>query len=387
MDERVKFIARMLDGEAISRLCEEFAISRKTGYKILKRYRDCGVEGLTDRSRRPYRHANQLPLQIETLIVRLKRERPAWGAPKIRERLARLYPDVHRPAISTVHAVLDRHGLVKRRKGRRHRAKGTPLSMARQPNELWCADYKGEFMLADRRYCYPLTITDFASRYLIACEALHSTKEAFAFSVFESAFKEFGLPKAIRTDNGVPFASPNALFNLSKLSVWWLRLGIEIERIKPGHPQQNGRHERMHLTLKIETTRPAAQNFLQQQAKFDDFIACYNGERPHQALAMRCPAELYRPSPRSYAGLPELQYPFHDKAVTVTTCGRICFNRQKINLSQVFAGQTVGIKQVDEHLWLATFMHYDLGYFDDETCRLEPITNPFGPKLLPMSPE
>ncbi len=186
-------------------------------------------------------------MQIETLTVRLKREKPAWGAPKIRERLARLYPDVRRPAISTVHAVLDRHGLVKRRKGRRHRARGTPLSMARQPNELWCADYKGEFMLADRRYCYPLTITDFASRYLIACEALHTTREAYAFSVFEGAFKEFGLLTAIRTDNGVPFASPNALFNLSKLSVWWLRLGIDIERIKPGHPQQNGRHERMHL--------------------------------------------------------------------------------------------------------------------------------------------
>jgi putative transposase len=387
MDERVKFIARVLDGEAMSQLCEEFAISRKTGYKILRRYRDCGVEGLTDRSRRPYRHANQLPLQIETLIVRLKRERPSWGAPKIRERLARLYPDVHRPAISTVHAVLDRHGLVKRRKTRRNRATGTALSASAEPNALWCADYKGEFMLADRRYCYPLTITDFASRYLIACEALHSTREAYAFSVFESVFKDFGLPGAIRTDNGVPFASPNALFGLSRLSVWWLRLGIAIERIKPGNPQQNGRHERMHLTLKLETTKPAAENFLQQQAKFDAFVDCYNNERPHQALAMRCPAELYSPSPRPYRGLPELDYPFHDKTVTVTTCGRICFNRQKINLSTVFAGQLVGISQIDDHLWLASFMHYDLGYFDDETCRLEPIANPFGPKLLPMSPE
>jgi putative transposase len=386
MDERVKFIARLLDGERMSGLCEEFGVSRKTGYKILERYRDCGVEGLTDRSRRPYRHANQLPIQIETLIVRLKRERPAWGAPKIRERLSRLYPDVHKPAISTVHAVLDRHGLVKRRKGRRNRARGTALSASSQPNALWCADYKGEFMLADRRYCYPLTITDFASRYLIACEALSTTKEAYAFPVFESAFKEFGLPKAIRTDNGVPFASPNALYGLSRLSVWWLRLGIDIERIKPGNPQQNGRHERMHLTLKLETTRPAAENFLKQQAKFDDFIDCYNTERPHQALKMRCPVEHFTPSPRPYRGLPELDYPFHDKAVTVTTCGRICFDRKKINLSQVFAGQSVGIKQVDDHLWLASFMRYDLGYFDDETCRLEPIANPFGPKLLPLSP-
>jgi putative transposase len=386
MDERLKFIARLLDGEQMAPLCREFGISRKTGYKILTRYNAIGLEGLTDRSRRPYRHANQLPVQIEMLIVRLKQDKPNWGAPKIQERLARLYPDVHTPAISTVHAVLDRHGLVKRRTRRRNKAQGTALSRPLQPNELWCADYKGEFMLADRRYCYPLTITDFASRYLIACEALHTTKEIYAFAVFESAFKEFGLPCAIRTDNGVPFASPNSLFNLSKLSVWWLRLGIAIERIKPGHPQQNGRHERMHLTLKLEATKPAAQNFLQQQARFDDFIACYNNERPHQALNMQCPAERYQPSSRPYRGLPDLDYPLHDKAATVTTCGRICFNNQKINLSQVFAGQTVGIKQTDDRIWLVSFMDYDLGYFDDETCRLEPLANPFGPKVLPMSP-
>ena len=386
MDERLKFVARLLDGEKMAGLCREFGISRKTGYKILGRYHDSGLEALSDRSRRPYRQANQLPFQIETLIVRLKQEKPAWGAPKIRERLRRLYPDVHTPAISTVHAVLDRHGLVKRRKHRRHRAEGTILSQAFEPNELWCADYKGEFMLADRRYCYPLTVTDFASRYLFACEALSTTKEAFAFTAFERVFKEFGLPKAIRTDNGVPFASPNALFNLSKLSVWWLRLGIEIERIKPGCPQQNGRHERMHLTLKLETTKPAGQNFLQQQQRFDDFIDSYNNERPHQAIGMRFPAQLYRPSPRRYEGLPALDYPFHVWAVTVTTCGRICFKMRKINLSQVFAGQTVGIKQVEEHIWLVSFMHYDLGYFDDETCRLEPLQNPFGPKVLPMSP-
>ena len=268
MEERLRFVARLLDGESMTDVCREFGISRKTGYKIFDRYKEHGLAALTDRSRRPVRYANQLPLQVETLIVRLKGEKPHWGAPKIRERLARLYPDVQRPAISTVHAVLDRHGLVKRRKGRRHKAKGTALSAAVEPNALWCADYKGEFMLADRRYCYPLTVTDFASRYLIACEALHSTKEAYAFSVFESAFKEFGLPTAIRTDNGVPFASPNALFNLSKLSVWWLRLGIEIERIKPRHPQQNGRHERMQLTLKKEATRPPGGNSLQQQARF-----------------------------------------------------------------------------------------------------------------------
>jgi putative transposase len=172
MDERLKFIARLLDGEKMAVVCRAFGISRKTGYKILTRYNAIGLDGLTDRSRRPYRHANQLPIQIETQIVRLKQDKPSWGAPKIREKLSRLYPDVHTPAISTVHAVLDRHGLVKRRMGRRNRAKGTALSLPGQPNDLWCADYKGEFMLADRRYCYPLTITDFASRYLFACEAL-----------------------------------------------------------------------------------------------------------------------------------------------------------------------------------------------------------------------
>jgi putative transposase len=385
MDERLKFIARLLDGEKMAGLCREFGISRKTGYKILTRYNDVGLEGLTDRSRRPYRHANQLPTQIEGLIVRCKQDKPNWGAPKIRERLARLYPDVHTPAISTVHAVLDRHGLVKRRTRRRNKAEGTTLSRPAQPNELWCADYKGEFMLADRQYCYPLTITDFASRYLIACEALHTTKEAYAFAVFESAFKEFGLPLAIRTDNGVPFASPNALFNLSKLSVWWLRLGIAIERIKPGHPQQNGRHERMHLTLKKETTRPPGSNSLQQQERFDVFVREFNAERPHEALEMKCPAELYLASPRPYDGLPELTYPFHDRELLVTACGRLCLHRKRINVSTVLAGQKLGIKEVDDGIWLASFMHYDLGYFDLEQKTLQPLDNPFGTRLSPMS--
>lgn len=387
MDERLKFVARLLDGEKMALLCREFEISRKTGYKIYSRYKDCGVEGLTDRSRRPYRHARQLPFQIEKAIVQLKREHPSWGAPKIRERLRRKHSEIHCPAISTVHAILDRHGLVKRRRRRHYKAEGTPLSRPSSPNDLWCADYKGEFMLSDKRYCYPLTISDFASRYLLGCEALSTTKAMFAFSVFERAFKEFGLPRAIRTDNGCPFASANSLFGLTKLSVWWLRLGIDIERIKPGHPEQNGRHERMHLTLKKEATKPAAKNFLQQQAKFDQFIRIFNEERPHQALSMRCPAELYRSSPRPYNGLPELEYPFHDRTITVTRCGRICLGPQKINLSQAFAGQRVGIKEVADQIWLVSFMSYDLGFFDHETGRIESAENPFVAKVSPMSPE
>ena len=242
-------------------------------------------------------------------------------------------------------------------------------------------------MLADRGYCYPLTITDFASRYLISCDALSTTREAYAFAVFERAFKDFGLPDAIRTDNGVPFASPFALYGLSKLAVWWLRLGIRIERIKPGHPEQNGRHERMHLTLKQEATKPAAANVLQQQARFDAFIDRYNQERPHQALGMKVPAEVYTRSPRPYRGLEELTYPWHDWTATITRCGRTCWNRHKINVSVVFAGQNVGVRQVSDRIWLVSFMDYDLGYFDDETCRLEPIENPFAAKVLPMSPE
>jgi putative transposase len=387
MDERVRFVARLLDGEKMAPLCRSFGISRKTGYKIYERYKNIGLEGLTDRSRRPYRQASQLPFQLENLIVSIKKDQPSWGAPKIRERLIRLAPAKHPPAISTVHAVLDRHGLVTRRKPRRPHAQGTDLSTPRQPNDLWCADYKGEFMLADRRYCYPLTVTDHESRYLLACEALSSTRESLAFPVFERVFKEVGLPRAIRTDNGVPFASPNALYGLSRLSVWWLRLGIEIERIRPGCPQQNGRHERMHLTLKKETTKPAGENLLQQQERFERFVAYFNKERPHQALDMKLPAERYAPSQRAYRGLIDIDYPLHDKTVTVTQCGRICLAKRRVNLSTVFAGQKLGITQVDDKLWLATFMTYDLGYFDEDTCRLEPIENPFGPNVSPMSPE
>lgn len=382
MDERLKFVGRLLDGERMTDLCWEFGISRKTGYKVYDRYKECGLKALVDRSRRPVRYGHQLPFQIETSIVAIKKEKPSWGARKIRDRLSRRFPDVRTPAKSTIHAVLDRHGLVERRKRRRNRAMGTPLSLGQTPNDLWCADYKGEFMLANRKYCYPLTVTDHASRYLLACEALETTQERYAFTTFERVFRDFGLPRGIRTDNGVPFASPNALFNLSRLSVWWLRLGIAIERIEPGQPQQNGRHERMHLTLKKETTKPAGQNFLTQQARFDAFQEEYNTDRPHEALGMKYPAEVYVPSPRPYEGLPPLEYPFHDRTIQITCCGRICIGKMKINLTKALAGQSVGLKEVHDGIWLVSFMDYDLGYFDDESRRFEPLPNPFGPKVL-----
>jgi transposase InsO family protein len=384
MEERLRFVARLLDGEPMTDVCREFGISRKTGYKIFNRYREHGCEAFGDRSRRPVRYANQLPQQVESLIVTLKREKPHWGARKIRELLLRrLASDVRVPAKSTIHAVLDRHGLVKRMGKRRPHATGTPLSQGTAPNDLWCADYKGEFLLGNRRWCYPLTVTDHASRFVLLCEALETTREDIAFTAFERLFAERGLPMAMRSDNGVPFASPNALFNLSKLSVWWLRLGIQIERIKPGHPQQNGRHERLHLTLKKEATRPPGANSLQQQAKFDDFVSEFNRERPHEALNMKCPAEIYTRSLRPYRGLPNLTYPFHDREILVTACGRICLHRKKINISVVLAGQTLGLKEVDEGIWLVSFMDYDLGYVDLEQKTLQPLDNPFGPRVIP----
>ena len=309
VEERLRFVARLLDGEAMTELCREFGISRKTGYKIFDRYKEHGLEALTDRSRRPVRYANQLPGQVESLIVSLKRDKPHWGARKIRELLLRRLPgDLRLPAKSTIHAVLDRHGLVKRMGKRRSRATGTPLSKALAPNELWCADFKGEFKLGNGRYCYPLTVTDQASRFLLMCEALETT--------------------------------------------------------------------RMHLTLKKEATRPPGMNTLQQQARFDDFVHEFNAERPHEAIAMKCPVEVYTPSGRPYRGLPDLDYPFHDRDVLVTACGRI---------STVLAGQRLGIKEVDEGIWLVSFIDYDLGYIDLEQRTLQPVDNPFGPRLSPMS--
>jgi len=388
MDERLRFVARILEGEKMTVACREFGISRKTGYKIFNRYRDAGIKGLEDRARSPYRHPNKTPFQIEKSILRIKQEHATWGAPKIREKLIKEFSMIEPPAVSTIHAILDRHGLVSRRKRRRHKAKGTPLHDAQAPNALWCADFKGQFRLGNKRYCYPLTITDYRSRFLLACEGLESTRESGAFPVFERVFKDFGLPIAIRTDNGVPFASAHALFGLSKLAVWWLRLGISIERIKPGNPQQNGRHERMHLTLKKEATRPPSFSFLQQQERFEDFIEGYNNERPHQGLGGLYPAEVYTPSARAFFYPDKPEYPYHERVIQVTQCGRICIGHRKISFSTVFAGQFVGVREIADDVWLVSFMDYDLGFFDRTVDRVEPVgENPFAPKVLPMSSE
>jgi putative transposase len=388
LDEKIKFIARLLDGEKMAPLCREFNISRKTGYQIWDKYKQFGEAAFIEQKRTPFRYANKLPVQLELLILEIKKEYTNWGAPKIREKIMRKHPEIKPPAISTIHAVLDRHGLVKsslRRK--RYKAQGTPLLHVQDPNDLWCADYKGEFMMGDKKYCYPLTITDYASRYILSCEGLSSTNELFAFEIFARTFKEYGLPRAIRSDNGSPFASGNSLYGLTKLSVWWLRLGIGLERIKPGHPEQNGRHERMHLTLKQEVTRPPGNNLLEQQEKLDNFTNIFNYERPHQGINMKYPSEIYKPSERQYKGVQPLFYPFHDKTIVVTQCGRICERNMKVSLSKAFAGQEVGIKEVEDGIWIVSFLDYDLGYFDKDGKRIEPVDDPFKLKVLPMSPE
>jgi len=389
MNEKAKFIARLLEGEKMSHLCSEFNISRKTGHKIRNRYEEEGPVGLYEKSRAPKRRANLISPLLEKVILKIKKEKPHWGAGKIREVFIRRHSDVYPPAKSTFHAIFERQGLVKKRRRRvnKYQAKGTSLCIAKAPNDLWCADFKGEFHLSGspRKYCYPLTISDSVSRYLISCEALESVKAEASFPVFERAFKEYGLPEVIRTDNGVPFSSPMGLFGLSALSVYWLRLGIKIERIRPGHPEENGRHERMHRTMKKEATKPSGANFLQQQEKFDNFVDEYNKERPHEALNMKTPSEVYKTSIREYKGLPEVSYPLHEQQRWISKNGSLRISRKAtVYISMALAGQPVGLTEVDDGIWKVTFMDYDIGCFDEDSYKLAPLENPLE-KVLPMS--
>lgn len=363
--ERVIFLKRLLDGERMVDLCREFGISRKTGYKYLERYKKHGEVGLLDQSTKPGFLAKTTPKDIQDLIVELRKEYPTWGAAKIRERLKVKYPGLKLPARSTVHEILDRHGLVKKRKKMRYKAVPTDLKHVTNPNELWCADFKGHFRLQNGSYCYPLTITDYATRYLICCEAQADTQTDHTIETFKTAFREHGIPSAIRTDNGNPF-STRCILGLSRLSVFWLKLGIRIERIEPGKPQQNGRHERMHLTLKQETTRPPSNNFLQQQERFDIFMDNFNNVRPHEALNMQTPSSKYKSSEKVYSDmLPDLDYPEHDYMSYVNQRGRVhvpgCGH---FNLTSILEGEIVGLRQEEDEQWRVTFANLDLGFYD-----------------------
>lgn len=367
LDEKIKFIARLRDGDGMSELCREFGISRKTGYKLARRFELEGLNALSDRSRRPERLANLTDPKVQRLIVDLRQKRPTWGASKLLARLRRDHPEHVFPSRITVHNILARHGLVipraRRRKGN---CRGTVLAPGQRPNELWCADHKGQFLLGSKKYCYPLTISDHCSRFLLALDGLPSTKGQYAKPVFQMAFEEFGLPERMRTDNGPPFASSKSLFNLSTLSVWWMRLGISIERIEPGHPEQNGRHERIHLNIEKELVCHARDDFFGQQECFELWREDYNTNRPHEALSMKTPSEVYTPSSRPYpAELPEPDYSNCDKILPVTHCGSLCYgNGRRVFLSEALCDQTIGLKEEEDDFWSVRFMDLELGYLD-----------------------
>lgn len=375
VSERFEFVRRLEEGERVVDLCHEFGISRKTAYKLKERFEQMGPRGLFDRSRAPRTIPHRTPPETEELLVGTRKDHPTWGPKKIRAWLQRQNPELHLPCTSTVGDVLLRHGLIERRRRRRTTSPyGSPLLTATAPNHIWCADFKGQFRLGSGRYCYPLTITDRFSRFLIRCEGLEGTHVETAIVVFDLAFREFGLPTVIRTDNGCPFAAPG-LWGLSKLTARWLRLGIWPERIEPAHPEQNGQHERMHLVLKQETTRPAGDNLLQQQERFDKFVDQYNFDRPHEALDQRPPADFYAKSPRPFPDkLPELEYPMHDHVQKVRRNGDVFIEKRKrFFLSTVLAGEQVGLRETEDGRWLVTFAKYDLGHCDCKTKRFEPL--------------
>ena len=335
------------------------------------------VEALVDQSRRPRKQARQTATEIERLIVDLREVHPTWGPKKLKERLETLHPGLKFPAASTVGDILVRFGLIKDRRRRpieeRFESKALGLTASETPNDVWCTDFKGQFRLSNGQYCYPLTTTDFASRYLLGSDALASTHAAPARASFEALFDEFGLPLVIRSDNGTPF-SARGYGGLSELSAYWMSLGIRPERTQPSHPEQNGRHERMHRVLKAEATRPASPHLMHQQERFDEFRRVYNEERPHEALDQRTPASGYERSPRSLADAQRFarDYPMHDYSRLVNGSGSVTVNGHQIFLATALRGQTVGLRDLGGGVFLIGLGPFDLGYADLKNKRLVP---------------
>jgi len=374
VDLKIEFITRLRRGERMSDLCVEYGIARKTGHKLKNRFEALGALGLEEQSRAPKHRPHKTPPETEALLLAERRAHPTWGPKKLKEVLERRLQR-QLPATSTIGEVLLRHGLVeKRRLRRRHHANGTMLRPAAGPNDVWCIDYKGQFRLGDGSYCYPLTVTDQHSRYLLGCDGMSAISDAASREVCEELFRAHGLPKVMRSDNGVPFAS-TGLGGLTKLSAYWLRLGIILERIRPAHPEENGQHERMHRTLKRETARPARGNLLQQQERFDAFMEEFNRERPHEALDMKRPAEVYLDSIRPYpAQLPELSYPGYDDVLTVSSRGVIALPRRQLYLAAALANQPVGLRELDDGRWLVSFATLDLGHIERNN-RFTPLSS------------
>jgi transposase InsO family protein len=375
MEEKLRFVFEYELGErSMAELCQRYEVSRETGYVWLRRYRVAGVAGLVERSRAAHRHANQTPEEIERTILELRQAHMRWGPRKLKHILERDEPGRRWPAASTIGALLKREGLVVGRKKRWRTAPYTaPLAHADQVNRVWCADFKGWFRTGDGERIEPLTLSDARSRYLLRCQAVEKTDTARVQAVFEAAFREYGLPEAIRTDNGAPFAS-RALAGLSRLAVWWIKLGITPERIAAGHPEQNGRHERLHRTLKQEAAQPPAANRRQQQQALDRFRQEYNEVRPHEALGMRTPASVYQPSVRKFpARVPEPEYPTSMLVRTVRLKGHFRWKKQDVFLSEVLWGEPVGLLPEDERWFTLYFAQLPLARFDSWKLQVRPL--------------
>jgi len=366
LDQRRRLIEEWLKGEqSFSDLCASFGVARKTGYKWVERFKEGGWPSLADASRRPHTSPQAFSDAVSEQIVELREQHPTWGARKIRHCLNEEELGRGIPAASSIHELLHSRGLtVDRRKRRRTPLYSEPLAHAGAPNAVWCADFKGWFRCGDGVRCDPLTISDAWSRYLIRCVIVPKTDGAHVRAVFEAAFREYGLPEAIRTDNGAPFASA-APAGLSRLSMWWLGLGIRHERIAPGHPEQNGRHERFHRTLKAETATPPRASVRQQQRVFNDFGVEYNCTRPHEALNYRTPSQMYAPSARAYPRKPpELEFPHGVHLRRISQQGSLKWKTQRTFISEVLARQTVGLLEIDNDLYEIYYGPLLIGWFD-----------------------
>jgi transposase InsO family protein len=372
LEERLKFITAYLEGGwSISELSHAFGVSRKTAYKYIARYSEQGVDGLKDFVRAPHSHPNQTSVLVERLIVAGRKQHMTWGSKKLLHWLGRHHPEIEFPARSTVGEILKRHQLVlPRRRIRRATPSASPLGAAKESNSLWCCDFKGWFKTLDGRRCDPLTVTDAFSRYALVCRGVPRPIYAHVRPCFERAFHEFGLPEAIRTDNGPPFASSGTA-GLTKLSVWWIKLGIRPERIRPGRPQENGRHERFHRTLKQETARPPKATLQAQQRAFSRFVREYNEERPHEALDGRCPGEVYQPSTRT---LPKhtgpFEYPKHFEVRTVRKDGRTRWQGKLLFITDLLVHEEVGFEPISDRHWILHWGPVELGVIDNAKNKL-----------------
>ena len=387
VEQRLALVRAMGSGEErVKEACARFGVSRKTAYKWKQRYAAEGVGGLMDRSHAPVRHGRATAEEIAQAIVNLKHERPSWGPRKLVARLHRLYPEAGWPSHSTAGEILKRSGLVTPRRPPRRRApvmRG-PLTVPLYPNHVWTADHKGWVRLKDGTRCEPLTVCDGHSRYLLRLEALAGTGGKEARAEFERAFGEHGLPEAIRTDNGTPFASAGTA-GLTELSAWWVRLGIGLERIAPGRPQQNGAHERLHGTL-LEAMVPAEATRADQQARFDAFRKTYNEERPHEALGMAAPAEVYEKSPRPLPSRPpEPDYPSEASVRRVRCNGEIKWRGGHLFLSQALVGETVAIEPTEDGEDTVRYFDLVIGVIPRHELKLRRADQP-GPKLSPIHP-